>query len=67
MSHLARTLLAEIRQATGRQYPALEPLLDGMTEAQLRDFLRLVRDVREDENRRCRGQASRMGLPGLIR
>ena len=62
-----RNAIATIRELTGRQYPALEPLLEGMDERQLHDFTCLLNDVREGENRRCRGQASRMGLPGIIR
>lgn len=64
---LARHIVAEIRRM-GKQYPALEALLPGMTEPQLRDLLNLIRDTTDNENRRMRGQARRMGLPpGVIR
>jgi hypothetical protein len=52
---------------TGKLYPNLEPLLDTMDTQQLQDLLRLVRDVKDGENMRCRGQARRMGMPGIIR
>lgn len=62
-----RNALATIRQLTGRRYDALEPILEKMSDHELSEFVRMLRDVRDGENRRCRGQASRMGLPGLIR
>jgi len=62
-----RNALATIRQLTGKRYEALELQLEGLDDRQLSEFVRLLNDVREGENRRCRGQASRMGLPGLIR
>jgi len=65
--HLARTVLATMRQTTGKRYPHLEPLLDTMDTQQLQDLLRLVRDVKDSETMRCAGQARRMGMPGLIR
>lgn len=65
--HLARTVFATIRQSTGKAYPHLEPLLETMDTQQLQDLLRLVRDVKDSENMRCKGQARRMGMPGLIR
>jgi len=61
-----RYITAEIRRM-GKQYPALEALLPTMTEPQLRDLLNLMRDTKDAENRRMKGQAARMGLPGLIR
>ena len=67
MSHLARTVLATMRQHTGKMYPELEIVMETMTESQLRDLLRLIRDVKDHENRRCRSQATRLGIPGLIR
>lgn len=52
----------------GKQYPALEALLPGMTEPQLRELFNLIRDSKDTENRRLRGRARRMGLPpGVIR
>ena len=62
-----RNAIATIRELTGRQYPALEPLLKGMDERQLHDFTRLLNDVCRSENHRCRGQARRMGFPGVVR
>ena len=65
---LARTVFATIRQSTGNKtYRHLEKMLKTMDTQQLQDLLRLVRDVKQDENLRCRGQARRMGMPGLIR
>ena len=64
---LRQHIVAEIRRM-GKQYRALEALLPGMTEPQLRDLLNLIRDTTENENRRMRGQAQRMGLPpGVLR
>ena len=64
---LARHIVAEIRRM-GKQYPALEALLPGMTEPQLRELFNLIRDSKDTENRRLRGRARRMGLPpGVIR
>lgn len=62
-----RNALATIRQLSGRRYPELEKQLELMDERQLADLVRLLNDVRDGENRRCRGQASRMGLPGILR
>jgi hypothetical protein len=62
-----RNAIATIRQLTGKRYEALELKLEDLDERQLQEFVRLLNDVREGENRRCRGQASRMGLPGIIR
>jgi len=67
MRHLARTVLATMRQNTGKVYPSLEKMLPSMSEPQLQDLLRLVRDVTDSENRRCRAQVRRIGLPGVIR
>jgi len=69
MTHLARTVLATMRQSTGKAYPHLEPLLESMTEPQLRDLLRLVRDAQDQEKRRMQSKVTRMtGLPrGIIR
>lgn len=65
--HLARTVLATMRQMTGKMYPQLELMLAEMDTQQLQDLLRLMRDVKDSENMRCKGQARRMGMPGLIR
>ena len=64
-----RHAIATIRQLTGKRYEALESLLEWgeLDDRQMREFVRLLNDVREGENQRCRGQASRMGIPGLIR
>ncbi|KPL02534.1 MAG: hypothetical protein AMK75_02560 [Planctomycetes bacterium SM23_65] len=67
MTHLARTVLATIRQSTGKMYRELELVMETMTEPQLRDLLRLIRDVQDHENRRCKGRMARMGLPGVLR
>jgi hypothetical protein len=67
MSHLSRTVFATMRQM-GRAYPALEPALETMTEPQLQDLLRLMRDIQEGEKNRMQGRMSRMGIPrGMIR
>ena len=64
---LARHIVAEMRRA-GKRYPALEAMLDSMTEPQLRDLLNLMRDTKDAESRRMQGSARRMGLPaGFIR
>ena len=63
---LSRHIVAEMRRA-GKMYPALEAMLDSMTEPQLRDLLNLMRDTKDAENRRMKGQARRMGMPGLLR
>jgi len=64
---LRRTVLATMRQL-GKQYPALEPMLETMTTPQLQDMLRLMRDVQENEKGRMQGRMSRMGIPrGMIR
>lgn len=63
----ARQLSATIRQLTGKRYDRLEAAFPEMDREALLDLLRLLGDVREGENRRCRAQASRMGIPGLIR
>ena len=64
-----RTALATIRQLTGKRYEALELMLElgQFDDRQMRELVRLLNDVREGENARCRSQASRMGVPGLIR
>lgn len=69
MSHLSRTVLATMRQFTGKAYPHLEPLLETMDVQQLQDMLRLLRDVQDSEKRRMQSKVQRMtGLPpGLIR
>lgn len=52
----------------GKQYPALEPMLESMTVPQLQDLLRLMRDAKDNENRRMQSRMSRMGIPrGIIR
>lgn len=64
---LRHTVVATMRQM-GKQYPALEPLLQTMTLPQLQDMLRLMRDTQENESRRMQGRMSRMGIPrGMIR
>ena len=65
--HLARTVRATIAQLSGHRYEHLDRVLDTMDTQQLQDLLRLLRHVKDSENRRCKGQARRMGLPGLIR
>jgi hypothetical protein len=69
MSHLAHLVLATMCQSTGKRYPSLEPLMETMTEPQLQDLLRLVRDVADQENRRMQSKVQRMtGIPrGIIR
>lgn len=67
MSRFARTVFATMRQHTGKAYPEIEKMLDSMTEPQLQDLLRLIRDVKDHENLRCRSQMARMGLPGVLR
>ena len=64
-----RNAIATIRQLTGKRYEALELMLTlgQFDDRQTQEFMRLLNDVRERENSRCRGQASRMGLPGMIR
>jgi hypothetical protein len=56
-------------QSTNKRYPSLEPMLETMTEPQLQDLLRLVRDVQDSENRRMQSKVQRMtGIPrGIIR
>jgi hypothetical protein len=68
MSHqLQRHIIATMRQM-GKQYPALEPMLESMTVPQLQDLLRLMRDAKDNENRRMQSRMSRMGIPrGIIR
>jgi hypothetical protein len=64
---LRHAVIAAMRQM-GRQYTALEPMLETMTVPQLQDMLRLMRDTKEDESRRLQGRMSRMGIPrGMIR
>ena len=67
MNH--RNAIATIRQLTGKRYEALEYMLElgQFDDRPMRELVRLLNDVREGENQRCRGQASRMGVPGLIR
>jgi len=67
MQQYHRQLTATIRQLTGKRYDRLEAALPNMDREALLDLLRLLGDVREGENQRCRGQARRMGLPGVIR
>jgi hypothetical protein len=68
MTNLSRTILATMRQVTGKRYPTLELMLDTMTESQHQDFLRLIRDIQESETHRLQGQAARMGIPkGVLR
>jgi len=64
-----RNVIAKIRQLTGRRYEALEHMLElgQLDDRQMRELSALLDDVREQENRRCRQQADRMGLPGVIR
>lgn len=64
-----RNVIAKIRQLTGRRYEALEHMLElgQFDDRQARELARLLEDVREAENRRMRSQATRMGLPGVIR
>jgi len=67
MSHLARTVLATMCQSTGKRYPELEPMLETMTDPQLQDMLRLLRDVQDSEKRRMQSRVQRMtGIPGSI-
>lgn len=69
--HLLRTILATIRQSTGgKRYEALEYMLElgQFDDRQMRELLRLVRDVQDSEKSRLNGQARRMGLPpGILR
>jgi hypothetical protein len=68
MNHqLRHHIIATMRQM-GRQYTALEPMLETMTVPQLQDLLCLMRDTKEAEGRRLQGRMSRMGIPrGMIR
>lgn len=68
MNELVRLTLAEIRQTTGKAYPHLEARLAALSVPELRDLLRLVRDVRDGENSRMQGRLQRMGIPrGVVR
>lgn len=53
MTHMQRLALATLRQNTGRAYPALEARLGSMTDAELQDFLRLIRDLQDDAKRQA--------------
>jgi hypothetical protein len=52
----------------GKQYPALEALMDSMDQAQLLDLHRLIRDAQDHGKRGVQARARRMGFPpGIIR
>lgn len=64
--HMAQHVVAELRRM-GKRYPALEPLLETMGTAALRDLLRAIRDAKDDGKRTMRAKANRYGLGHLIR
>jgi len=64
-----RNAIATIRQLTGKRYEALEYMLElgQFDDRQVTELVRLLNDVREGENRRCRGKLIGLGLPGVLR
>lgn len=53
---LQRHVFATIRQATGKQYPALESLIEKMDDRELQDMICLVRDVEFETKKRVRAR-----------
>ncbi len=45
MNSLFRHLIATLAQRTGKRYPALEKVIEGLSEEEARDFQRLLQDL----------------------